>query len=115
MEIAGAYPPEAGVRSLVRSVAVLEQRVRLTDEAALESAQEMTWVFMLRSRPVIADGLARFDRLTLAFDPALHAAAQEMPVTDARMARNFPGSLWRLTLRAPAAITHKQTFLITRS
>ena len=115
MEIAGAYPPEAGVRSLVRSAAVPEQGVRLTDEAALETAQEMIWVFMLRSRPDIADGQARFGRLALAFDPALEAKVEEMPVTDARMARNFPGSLWRLTLRAPAAITHKQTFLITRS
>ena len=115
MEIAGAYPPEAGARSLVRSVAIPEQEIRLTDEAVLESAQEITWVFMLRSRPDIAYGQARFGRLALAFDPALEAKVEEMPVTDARMARNFPGSLWRLTLRAPAAITHKQTFLITRS
>lgn len=115
MEIAGAYPPEAGARSLVRSAAVLEREIRLTDEAVLESAQEMTWVFMLRSRLDIADGQARFGCLTLAFDPALEPKVEEMPVTDARMARNFPGSLWRLTLRAPAAKTHKQTFLITRS
>lgn len=115
LEIAGAYPPEAGVRTLLRSISVTEQGVRLTDEAGLAQAQEMTWVFMLRCRPEIEAGRARFGRLALAFDPALWAGAEEMPVTDARMARNFPGSLWRLTLRAPAAITHQQTFLITRS
>ncbi|MGN0990455.1 MAG: heparinase II/III family protein [Candidatus Ventricola sp.] len=115
MDIAGAYPEEAGAVSLARTLAVRDEGIRLTDEAALASAQEMTWVFMLRSRPSIAEGQARFGRLTLAFDPALEAKAEEMPVTDARMARNFPGSIWRLTLRAPAAIAHKQTFWITRS
>ena len=115
MELAGAYPPEAGVKTLVRTLEMRERGVCLTDEGLLASAQEMTWVFMLRSRPVITVGQVRFGRLALTFDPALEAGAEEMPVTDARMARNFPGSLWRLTLRAPAAIAHKQTFLITRS
>lgn len=115
MEIGGAYPPDASVRSLVRSLEWQRHGIDLTDAAELASAQEMTWVFMLRSRPEIAGGEVRFGRLTLAFDSALEARAEEMPVTDARMARNFPGSLWRLTLRAPAARTHQQTFLITRS
>ena len=51
----------------------------------------------------------------MAFDPALHAAVEEMPVTDARMARNFHGSLWRLTLEAPPAARLTQNFTITRS
>lgn len=115
MDIGGAYPPEAGVRSLVRSLEWQGQGVVLTDEAELAPARAMTWVFMLRSRPELTAGQARFGRLALAFDPTLEADAQEMPVTDARMARNFPGSLWRLTLRAPAACTHRQTFTIMRS
>ena len=115
MDIAGAYPKEAGVRALVRELRVNEDGLRLTDAAELDAPQTMTWVFMLRNRPSLAPGAARFGRLTLAFDPALHAGVQEMPVTDARMARNFPGSLWRLTLRADAACAHTQHFTITRS
>ena len=31
------------------------------------------------------------------------AETEKIPVTDTRMARCFPGSLWRLCLTAPAA------------
>ena len=114
--MAGAYGADACVTTLERSLTLDHSGVlTLTDRILLTDEKPVCWVFMLRSRPDIADGQARFGRLALAFDPALEAKVEEMPVTDARMARNFPGSLWRLTLRAPAAITHKQTFLITRS
>ncbi len=115
MEIAAAYPDDAGARRLVRRLSVGEEGITLSDDVALAKAQSVTWVFMLRHQPEIRQGAARFGKLTLAFDPALTAEATEMPVTDSRMAKNFPGSLWRLTLTADAARTHSQNFTITRS
>ena len=89
--------------------------ILLRDELVLSREAPVTWVFMLREQPQLLEGEARFGPLCMAFDPALHAAVEEMPVTDARMARNFHGSLWRLTLEAPPAARLTQNFTITRS
>ena len=115
MENGGAYPAEAGVISLRRRLTVTEGGVALEDCAELSSAKEVTWVLMLRHQPEISEGVVRTGALEIAFDPKLTAQAQEMPVTDARMARSFPGSLWRLTLNSSAACSHEITINITRS
>ncbi len=115
MDIAGAYPDEADVRRIVRRLTAGEEGIVLSDDVALAKAQQVTWVFMLRHQPIIGEGTARFGRLTMTFDPALAAQAEEMPVTDERMAKNFPGSIWRLTFTASAAKIHSQTYIITRS
>ncbi len=60
----------------------------------------------------LVPGAVRFGPLVLRHNPALSQQVQEMPVTDARLARNFPGSLWRLTLTAPAAKTLNVLFLV---
>ena len=115
MELADAYPREAGVESLVREMTFDGGEIRLRDRAVLSAPQEITWVFMLRDKPECGPGEARFGPLTLRFDPSLACAAREMPVTDERMARNFPGSLWRLTLTAAPAREHEQTMTMIRS
>lgn len=115
MDIAAAYPPEAGVRSLARELRVGESGLTLTDSAALSQEQAVTWVFMLRERPRLSPGAARTDRLALRHDPTLAQKVEEIPVTDERMGRNFPGSLYRLTLTAAPGKHHRQSFSITRS
>lgn len=112
MDIAGAYPEEAGVKRLVRTLSVEEGCVTLHDSAALDRAQEVTWVFMLRNEPDCQAGRVRSGRIELDYDVSLDASVAQIPVTDARLARNFPGSLWRLTLTAKAADTHEQTFTV---
>ena len=114
MELADAYPAEAGVQSLKREISFDGATIRLHDRIRLTRPQEATWVFMLKNRPEYSSGEAHFGPLTLRFDPSLRCAAEEWPVTDARMARNFPGSLWRLTLTAAPAPEHKQTMTLTR-
>jgi hypothetical protein len=37
---------------------------------------------------------------------------EEIPVTDPRMARNYPGSLWRVTFGAKEAAQHRLGFWI---
>ena len=114
MELADAYPREAGVESLMREMSLDGDGIRLHDRATLTEQREITWVFMLRDEPVCSPGEACFGPLTMRFDASLRCAVEEMPVTDARMARNFPGSLWRLTLTAAPAREHEQTMILTR-
>ena len=89
--------------------------VTLRDRIVLSEAREVTWVFMLRSRPELYAGSARLGPLTLHFDSALTPQLQEIPVTDERMARNYPGSLWRLTLTAAPSTALAQQFVFSRA
>ena len=45
----------------------------------------------------------------------LAAAVEEIPVTDARMAKNWHGSLWRIALTAEAGRHHRLTIKISRN
>ena len=115
MDIAGAYPAQAKVRRLVRSLIPGSADVLLRDEIELEEAQAVTWVFLLRQKPELTPGAVRFGSLVLHHSQALAQQVQEMPVTDARLARNFPGSLWRLALSALPSAAIEEDFRIERA
>lgn len=114
MNLAAAYPAQACVDSLVRTFVPENGTVMLQDEIRLARAQCVTWVFMLRHRPCIQPGEARFGTLKLCFDPALTPHVEEMVIDDPRMQRSFPGSLWRLTLEAGTGTSHHYAFAIHR-
>lgn len=113
MDIGGAYPPRAGVLSLLREARLTERALALSDEVRLLTPEPVTWVFMLRQRPEITPGLAECENVSLRFDADLSPALEEWPVTDARMARSFPGSVFRLALTASAADLHARRFLLS--
>lgn len=115
MDIAAAYPAQAGVRSLVRSLTLDAEGVLLKDRIELAEPREITWVFMLRKAPVCEPGRVVFGEIALCHDEALAQSVEEMPVTDVRLKKNFPGSLWRLTLTAKASAVFEQRFMMTRS
>lgn len=112
MDIAGAYP--AGIKKLKRTLVRENGGFSLTDSVELEEEKSVTWVFMLRDEPKIETGKVEFGKMKMLFDEALQASAEEMPVTDKRMAGNFPGSVYRLTLTAKRACSHQQTFRMLR-
>lgn len=114
MQLAEAYPAEAELRDFTRELRMLEAGVEIRDSITVKVPQSVCWVFMLRDKPELTAGCAVLSKVRLRFDAALEARVSEYPVTDARMARNFPGSLYRLTLSAPRAFAHRQTFVITR-
>lgn len=114
MQLRMAYPAQAELCDFTRELHVLERGMEIRDSIGVMSPKPISWVFMLREKPEITAGCAALSRLCLRFDSALEARVSEYPVTDARMARNFPGSLYRLTLSAPQATEHKQTFILTR-
>ena len=115
LDIAAAYPKEAGVCRLCRTFAIDGNGMTLTDDIELDRAQPVTWVFMLRDRPELSPGSASFGGLRLSHDSTLLQRVEEIPVTDPRMAGNFPGSVWRLALEAPAGRLHHRTFAFQRS
>ena len=115
LNLAAAYPAEAGLQRLERAFAPQGNGVLLQDSVELLKSQVITWVFMLRNKPVLEAGIARFGKLAISFDNTLVARVEKMPVDDQRMQRSFPGSLWRLTLESPAAANHQYTFVIKRS
>lgn len=101
LDIAAAYPQEAGVTRLLRTLTLCADALTVRDEISLSRAQPVTFVFMLRAKPEIAQGQVHFGAFTLTLPQGMHAQAEEIPVSDARMARNFPGSVYRLCVTAP--------------
>ena len=115
MELAGAYPEEAEIRSLVRTLSVSADALELTDDVTLEKEQPVTFVFMLRHQPTLEHGRAHFGKLGMAFDPSLDVHVEEIHVTDERMAGNFPGSVWRMTMTSRKAKVHHKKFVVRKA
>ena len=65
-----------------------------------DGAREVAWVFLLREEPVWTEGRITAGKLRILCPEGLRFEKEEKPVTDARMARSWPGSLWRVTLRS---------------
>lgn len=114
LNLAGAYPREACLESLIRKLRFEKDAVILQDEISLTDPHEVTWVFMLRNEPSIINGEVRFGKMKMQFDPKLSIGITEIPIDDERMQRSFPGSLWRLTLTATASSAHQYCFVINR-
>ena len=99
MNLEAAYDDTAGIRELKRSFTLGQDGLRLTDQGTLQHCQEITWVFLLRYQPVWENGRIRCGRLMIRCPEGMTFTAEEKPVTDQRMARSWPGSLWRVKLR----------------
>ncbi len=115
LDMAPAYPQKAGVLACRRALSVREDAVTVADEVVLSDAQPVTWVFMLREEP-IPDPNARCCRFSGSGERFLWAeglvpCVERVDITDGRMRGSYPGTLWRLTLTAPAARAHRQTFI----
>ena len=113
MDIAGAYPEH--VISLIRRIEIDKDRLTVSDEVTLDKAENVTFTLMLRHKPTIQNGHAVFGKLSMTFDPAMTVSLEEIPVTDARMARNFPGSVWRLGITSGEGKTHQIKVEIRRA
>ena len=113
LNLAETYDCKAGVLRLERSFTLCEDGLRLADEGELRAAQPVTWVFLLRCRPEQEDRRIRAGKLLLQYPEGLRFTAEEIPVTDARMARNWSGSLWRVLLRREAAERFRAEFVFS--
>ena len=115
LDLAGAYEEAAGIRSLRRTFALDEGGLKLADEGLLREAQETEWIFLLREKPEWNNGTVRAGSLEIRCPEGLEFSAEEKPVTDARMARNWPGSLWRVHLRGRKTDRFRMEFVFSAS
>ena len=104
MDIAPAYPNEAGVLTCRRELHCDGWGVTMRDAVVTQTPQTLTEVFMLRRR----------DGVTITPSIPMESEIEEIPIDDPRMAKNYPGSLWRLAFTVPAALSHDLTFRIER-
>jgi len=113
LDIARAYPVTAGARTLLRDFSLSSDALTITDDITLDEPKAITWVFMLRQEAVLSPGRAVTGPAMLHFDCALAVCLEKVPVADLRMARSFPGNVWRLMLTAVSAAKHRQQFIFT--
>ena len=112
LDMAAAYPAEAGVQTCRRKLLLDGSRLSVMDDITLEKAQPVTWVFMLRDEPIIEqEDQCCHGRETNFFvewrdTEVLTASVEPIEITDGRMKNSYPGRLWRLTLTAAPAETH---------
>ena len=114
LDIAPAYGSEAGVLRCARRLQ-LDKALVLQDHIELADKKPVTWVFMLRHEPKAEKGCIVTGPIRIMHAQHLDVQLEEIPVTDARMAKNFPGSIWRLTLTDKEARLHDETFTIERA
>lgn len=113
LDMAAAYPAEAGVHRCARKLLLTGAMLSVMDEIDLACAQPITWVFMLRDEPVIeAEDQCCHGRETNFFiewrdTEALTASVEPVEITDARMQGSYPGTLWRLMLTAAPDTRHR--------
>lgn len=101
LELAGAYPAEARLSSCHRTLSLTADGLTVTDRIETAVPCVPSWVFLFRNRPVLSGSRLETERLRLALPAGWNAECQEIPVTDSRMARSWPGSLWRVRIAPP--------------
>jgi len=113
MNLEATYGADTEVRRLKRSFALDASGLRLTDDGELQTEQAVTWVFLLRHRPVWENGRITAGNLEIRCPEGLSFTAEEKPVTDTRMQRSWPGSLWRVRLQSKKAKQFSLTFVFS--
>ena len=114
MELKDAYPDAAGLTGYERSLRMDDNEVTLQDHITLKAPGEVAWVFMTREKPVVDAGCINLGHCVLHCDKGLTATVEEIPITDERMARNFPGSLFRLILTSKGRQDYQETFVFKK-
>ena len=114
MELKDAYPDAAGLTGYERSLRMDDNEVTLQDHITLKAPGEVAWVFMTREKPVVDAGCINLGHCVLHCDKGLTATVEEIPITDERMARNFPGSLFRLILTGKGRQDYQETFVFKK-
>ena len=113
LDLEGAYGGEAYLQRLHREFFLDSEGLWLTDEGILRCPRDIVWVFLLRRQPVWEPGRITAGNLLIRCPEALTFSLEEKPVKDARMARSWPGSLWRVTLKSEAMKRFHTEFVFT--
>ena len=101
MQVFKKIIPKAGV-----SACPQHDPTPIAEDAAPQKPEEVRWTFLFRNRPERTETGLETERIRLEIPEGMSAETEEIPVTDPRMARNWPGSLWRVRIAAGAARLH---------
>ena len=112
LEMRRAYPEEAGILRCRRCFRLEADGLRVEDEILLQEPAPVTWVLMFRPMPRIWGRDVTAGPAAFTLPEGFTAEAEELPVTDDRMARSYPGSLWRVTVTAPPEAHHAWTLVL---
>ncbi|NIK61551.1 heparinase II/III family protein [Kribbella shirazensis] len=101
LDLARAYPAEAGIRFWRRRL-VLDQAVELTDTWDLDEApRELVWHLILHGRTSHEDGTIRVNGLTITYDAdTVSAVLEPLPLTDPRLSAVWGNQVTRAVLTA---------------
>ena len=113
LNLEAAYDADAGIRKLKRTFALSADGLRLTDDGELLTGLTVTWVFLLLRKPQWENGRITAGNLEISCPEGLTFTAEEKPVTDTRMARSWPGSLWRVMLQSRETERFCMTFVFS--
>ena len=112
LELAACYPGEADTERFARTLTLeADGTTVVRDEIRTGGEVPVEWHFMLRHRPEIRTDTVMTGKLRMTLPDGYTATAEEIPVEDARMARSFPGSLWRLTVKGANGKEHHAEFV----
>ena len=106
------YGPKADAKQVSREYDLSETGLHIFDNIILLQPHPVIWVFMLRHEPRIQAGRVFAGSISLTFPQDMTAVAEEIVIDDPRMARNYPGSLWRLLISEPEDLKHSVAFSI---
>ncbi len=110
-DIAGAYPAEAGAERMLRTFRLTEEgRCVIEDRISLQHPAPVTWVFLLRNCPGVREQEVISGGWRIRASVGMMIHAEEIRITDRRMARNFPGSLWRVWFTDGTETEHRVCF-----
>lgn len=110
MDLEDAYPASSGVARFTRDIRVSASGVFLTDDIALLMPGTVEWCFLSRREPRFEGSRVLLGSMELRFPAGLTPAAERIDITDPRMARSFPGCLWRLSFSGGRAPRHQAVF-----
>jgi len=97
MELGGAYPPEAGVRSYRRVVRLNRGHgVEIIDR--YDGDRAATLSLMMSEKPTLAGGRLVLPSATIAVDGAGDVTVEAIAVTDARLRQAWPDTLYRVVV-----------------
>ena len=116
MDLSHAYPLEAGALSVRRTWTVSDEGMfGLEDEVAIKEKVPVTFVLMLRDKPEIQENQAVSGNTCIRWTLQEHVKVdvEEIRIEDARLARSYPGSLWRLSWVSEANYTHRFGLIIS--
>ena len=113
LDMSACYDASTGAQRLERRFELNDHGLLLTDEGTLQTAQSITWVFLLRRKPSWKDGRVTAGDLVIRCPEGLAFTVEEKPVTDQRMARSWPGSLWRVQLKSEKTDSFRMQFVFS--